>query len=77
MDLEKMLCAGRARGGNGGHVPRVKDTTSRGLYGRVWPPRTVNARGAGEIVSKEVGEEERVLVRRSGQEERQRHSRRC
>ena len=47
----------------------LKDTTSHGLYDRVWPPHTIERRGGGEVMSKEVGEEERG-VRRSGQEER-------
>jgi len=62
-------------GTKGGHV--LRDTTSRGLCGRVGPPHTNHdeRRGEGEVVSKEVGEERGA--RRSGQEERQRHIRRC
>ena len=37
----------------------LKDTTSRGLCARFRPPRTHEQRGGGEVVSKEVGEEER------------------
>jgi hypothetical protein len=40
-----------------GHV--LKDTTSHGLYERVWSPYTSDRRGGGKVVSKEVGEEER------------------
>ena len=36
----------------------LRDTTSRGLCVRVWPPQLSGA-GEGEVVSKEVGEEER------------------
>ena len=46
----------------GGHV--LRDTTSRGLFVRVRPPHTshltlVSGAEEGEVVSKEVGEEER------------------
>jgi len=34
----KKLCAGGGEREKGGHV--LRDTTSRGLYVRVWPPRT-------------------------------------
>ena len=36
----------------------AKDTTSRGVRVRVRPPHTIEWRGGGEVVSKEVGEEE-------------------
>ena len=39
----------------------LRDTTSRGLYVRVWPPHTSERRGEGEVVSKKVGKE--VTVR--------------
>ena len=37
----------------------LRDTTSRGLCVRVWPPHTIERRRGGGVVSKEVGEEER------------------
>jgi hypothetical protein len=46
------LCAG-GHGGSEGHV--LRDTTSRGLRGQVWPPRT-SERGDEEVVSQEEGE---------------------
>ena len=44
----------------GGHV--LRDTTSRGLYVRVRPPHTSERPGEGEVVSKEVGGEERSVI---------------
>ena len=38
----------------------LRDTISRGLYVRVWPPHTSERRGGGEeVVSKKVGKEVR------------------
>ena len=51
---EKAVSGGGERE-KGGHV--LMDTASRGLYVRVWPPHS--GAGEGEVVSKEVGEEER------------------
>ena len=55
---EKAVSGGGERE-EGGHV--LRDTTSRGLFVRVTvrPPHTSERRGGGEVVSKEVGEEER------------------
>jgi len=56
----------------------LKDTTSHGLYDRVWLLTPGPLSGAGErqvesnLKDSEVGEVER-RTRRSGQEERQRH----
>ena len=33
----------------------LRDTTSRGLCVRVWPPHTSERRGGGRVVSKKVG----------------------
>ena len=54
---EKAVSGGGERE-KGGHV--LRDTTSRGLYGRVWPPPLVSGAGEGEVVSKKVGKEVRV-----------------
>ena len=53
----KNLRAGGGMREKGGHV--LKNTTSRGLCGRVWPPHTIERRGGGGVVSKKVGEEKR------------------
>ena len=37
----------------------LRDTTSRGLCVRVWPPPTSEGGGGGEVVSKKVGKEVR------------------
>ena len=54
---EKAVSGGGERE-KGGHV--LRDTISRGLYVRVWPPHTSERRGGGEeVVSKKVGKEVR------------------
>ena len=59
----------------GGHV--LRDTTSRGLYVRVWPPHTSERRGGGGGCEQEGWQGGEGRARMSGQEERQRHIRRC
>ena len=49
---EKAVSGGGERE-KGGHV--LRDTTSRGLYVRFWPPHTSERRGGGRVVSKKVG----------------------
>ena len=55
---EKAVSGGGERE-KGGHV--LRDTTSRGLCVRVWPPHIVSGAGEGdsEVVSKKVGKEVR------------------
>ena len=73
---EKAVSGGGERG-KGGHV--LRDTTSRGLCVRVWPPHTSERRGGGGGCEQEgwQGGEGPGRARMSGQEERQRHIRRC
>jgi hypothetical protein len=74
---EKAVSGGTERE-KGGHV--LRDTTSRGLRVRVWPPHTSERRGGAGGCEQEGwrgGEELEGRARMSGQEERQRHIRRC
>ena len=73
---EKAVSGGGERE-KGGHV--LRDTTSRGLYVRVWPPHTSERRGGGGGCEQEgwQGGEGRAKMSHGGQEERQRHIRRC
>jgi hypothetical protein len=71
---EKAVSGGGERE-KGGHV--LRDTTSRGLYVRVWPPHTSERRGGGGGCEQEGWQGGEGRARMSGQEERQRHSRRC
>ena len=59
----------------GGHV--LEDTTSRGLCVRVRPPHTIERRGGGGGCEQGGWQGGEGHARRSGQEERQRHIRRC
>ena len=71
---EKAVSGGRERQ-KGGHV--LRDTTSRGLCVRVWPPHTSERRGGGGGCEQEGWQGGEGRARMSGQEERQRHIRRC
>ena len=71
---EKAVSGGGERE-KGGHV--LRDTTSRGLYVRVWPPHTSERRGGGGGCEQEGWQGGEGRARMSGQEERQRHIRRC
>ena len=71
---EKAVSGGGERE-KGGHV--LRDTTSRGLYVRVWPPHTSERRGGGGGGEQEGWQGGEGRARMSGQEERQRHIRRC
>jgi hypothetical protein len=71
---EKAVSGGGERE-KGGHV--LRDTTSRGLYVRVWPPHTRERRGGGGGCEQEGWQGGEGRARMSGQEERQRHIRRC
>ena len=70
---EKAVSGGGERE-KGGHV--LRDTTSRGLYVRVWPPHTSERRGGGGGCEQEGWQGGEGRARMSGQEERQRHIRR-
>ena len=71
----KKAVSGGGEREKGGHV--LRDTTSRGLYVRVWPPHTSERRGGGGGCEQEGWQGGEVRARMSGQEERQRHIRRC
>ena len=71
---EKAVSGGGERE-KGGHV--LRDTTSRGLYVQVWPPHTSERRGGGGGCEQEGWQGGEGRARMSGQEERQRHIRRC
>ena len=71
---EKAVSGGGERE-KGGHV--LRDPTSRGLYVRVWPPHTSERRGGGGGCEQEGWQGGEGRARMSGQEERQRHIRRC
>ena len=71
---EKAVSGGGERE-KGGHV--LRDTTSRSLYVRVWPPHTSERRGGGGGCEQEGWQGGEGRARMSGQEERQRHIRRC
>ena len=71
---EKAVSGGGERE-KGGHV--LRDTTNRGLYVRVWPPHTSERRGGGGGCEQEGWQGGEGRARMSGQEERQRHIRRC
>ena len=51
-----------------------RDTTSRGLYVRVWPPHTSERRGGGGGCEQEGWQGGEGRARMSGQEELQRHT---
>ena len=70
----KAVSGGRERE-KGGHV--LRDTTSRGLCVRVWPPHTSERRGGGGGCEQEGWQGGEGRARMSGQEERQRHIHRC
>ena len=70
---EKAVSGGGERE-KGGHV--LRDTTSRGLYVRVWPPHTSERRGGGGGCEQEGWQGGEGRARMSGQEELQRHIRR-
>ena len=67
---EKAVSGGGERE-KGGHV--LRDTTSLGLYVRVWPPHTSERRGGGGGCEQEGWQGGEGRARMSGQEERQRH----
>ena len=71
----KKAVSGGGEREKGGHV--LRDTTSRGLYVRVWPPHTSERRGGGGGCEQEGWQGGEGRARMSGQEERQRHIRRC
>ena len=64
---EKAVSGGGERE-KGGHV--LRDTTSRGLYVRVWPPHTSERRGGGGGCEQEGWQGGEGRARMSGQEER-------
>ena len=71
----KKAVSGGGEREKGGHV--LRDTTSRGLYVRVWPPHTSERRGGGGGCEQEGWQGGEGRAGMSGQEERQRHIRRC